>query len=201
MDASNDRPNIALLGVLGHGKTTMMNNLCGSIYAASAGQSSCTRHVQLAYTKRHGMRIIDTPGIESKVEPAVHLGAQKVAMEELPLSAVAVIFKTERTMYRSVENVMDFLGEENIDLIRVIGTHTDVVRNQEGYDEEGYRKALVDDLDLNPAHIFFTGKGDKPTLVEDFLHRTLLPSPKQLVIPPERLLCVAALAKAVRKFN
>jgi len=199
--ASNDKGNIALLGVLGHGKTSLINKLCGSAYAASAGQESCTRHVQLAYTKTHGMRIIDTPGIESRVEPAVHLAAQKVAMEELPLSAVVVVVKTERTMGRSVENVLDFLGDENLDLLRVVGTHTDVVRTQPGYDEEGYRRALVDDLGLNPAHIFFTGKGDQPSLVEDFLHNTLLHSPKQLVIAPERLLSVAALANAVRKFD
>merc|ERR1711972_903470 len=185
------RPNIALLGVLGHGKTSLINGLCGSVYPVSAGQQSCTRHPQLAYTKTHRMRIIDSPGIESKVEPAVHLGAQKVAMEELPLSAVVVVVKTERTMYRSVENVMDFLGDENIDLIRVIGTHTDVLRNEGGYNEAEYRQALVDDLGLPAGHIFFSGKGDPPRLVEDFLHRTLLPSPKQLAIPPERLLSVA----------
>jgi len=121
-------------------------------------------------------------------------------MEELPLSAVVVVVKTERTIYRPVENVMDFLGDENTDLIRVIGTHTDVLRKEEGFSEQ-YRNMMVEELGFSPQHIFFTGKGKNPNIIEDFLHRTVLPTPRQLVIPPERLLGVAALASAVRAFN
>eukprot|EP00957_Ditylum_brightwellii_P131800 10051174-Ditylum_brightwellii.AAC.1 len=144
--ASSSR-NIALVGKLGHGKTHLLNKLCGKHFPSHMGAKSCTRTLQFGCTKQHKMCVIDTPGFCASDDVAAHIAAQKAALEGVPLSGIYVVVKYARAdeIASMVNKVMDFVGDDDL---RIIITHADTVCDQEGYCVNDMKKSISDLLDI-----------------------------------------------------
>ena len=124
---------VAIFGEIGAGKSALLNKICGTRHASSSGAKSCTKVLEHGTCLKYDdLVVIGGPGFGSADEVAAHLAAQKMALELMPLSGVYCVVKGIRAspIARSVENVMDFLGSDDV---RVIITHADTARLEEGF--------------------------------------------------------------------
>ncbi|CAB9512922.1 expressed unknown protein [Seminavis robusta] len=176
----------------------MMNMLCGSRYPAGMGARSLTEHVQLAYMQ-NDLAVIDTPGFFSSTDVAGHVGAQKVALEELPVSGMFLVVKYGRAddIAELADTIMNVLG---CDDIRIAITHQDVAACQEGYDPEGLRRELSSTLDISEDKIFSFGETTPPAVVKAFIQRTLH-EPRCVKLNGVQMAKVAALGVGSRRMN
>lgn len=196
-------PVAVLVGTVGHGKTALLNKLCGTRFPSAASAESMTRCIQVGHSKTHRTTIIDTAGLESKDEPAKHLAIQKVALENEDLCAVCVVVKADRpdAMDGVVTTMMDAIGEANEDLIRIIVTHADVEREKPGFSEEASLKRLSDNLSVDVRNIMFVGMHDAHTALDDWLKGVLNPNPRKLQLEMSQLAGIAALSSAARSID
>lgn len=189
--------NVVLLGKVGHGKTTMMNKICGSRYPAGMGARSLTEHVQVANIQ--GLAVIDTPGFYSSTDVTGHVAAQKVALEGLPLSGVYLVVKYGRAddIAELANTIMDAVG---CDDVRIAITHEDVASNQAGFDPLELRRTLSSTLDIDEDKICSFGKNSPASVMTAFIRRTLH-QPRHFTMSREQQGMIAALGVGSRKMN
>lgn len=163
---------IALLGKIGHGKTFLVNKLCGESFSSNMMSMSCTREINLGATLKYGIEILDTPGFFSSDDSASHLLAQKQALESRNLSGIYLIVKIGRPdeMVETLNRLMDFAGD---DAIRVIVTHVDTIHAEEGFDPIDSKQRMSQMLDIEQKYISFVGKETNASDIEDFIQESL----------------------------
>lgn len=123
---------VALVGKVGHGKTMLLNKLTGKRFPSNMGARSCTRTLQFGYTPKNEILVVDTPGFYASEDIAAHIAAQKLALENRELSGIFVVVKYARAdeMAETTTNLMGFFGSDDL---RIIVTHDDVARVEQGY--------------------------------------------------------------------
>lgn len=90
-------PSVVIIGLIGTGKTTLLNKICDSKEKTKAGGFSVTRNIFLkgsAYGK--GFKIADTPGFGSDQEPLIHVYSIYSAIIEGPLNKILITIRFER---------------------------------------------------------------------------------------------------------
>lgn len=188
---------VAMIGKIGHGKTHLLNKITGQRFPSHMGSRSVTREVQYGYGKTSGVLAVDTPGFYASDNIASHIAAQKVALEEIPLSGIFVVAKYDRAdaIAESVNKIMWFTGTDDV---RLILSHGDTVENQEGYDPDGTKRRLKDLLGIE--HVLISGKNTPGRVVEAFITQTLH-EPTKFKITDAQMAMVASLCVASRKMN
>ena len=189
---------VAFLGKIGHGKTFLVNKLCGTDFASEMSAHSCTRQIQIARAQ-NGINIVDTPGFYSSIEILAHIEIQKLALETNELSGVYVIVKYGRTsdIAEPINKIMDFVGDDDL---RIIVTHSDTVETQEGFDLDGMKLSLSTLLDIDVSHIAIVGKMTSASEILDFILSTLH-HPKSFKISHKQIASIAGLCVGARQFN
>lgn len=105
----NSKNNIILFGSVGHGKTTLLNKLCGCNFKTGEACFSITREVQFYYTKKYNNIILDFPGINSSIDVVAHLKAQKNALSVIPLIMICFIVKYDSRYDALIKSVSQML--------------------------------------------------------------------------------------------
>mmetsp|Transcript_9809 Transcript_9809/g.13149 ORF Transcript_9809/g.13149 Transcript_9809/m.13149 type:complete len:463 (-) Transcript_9809:325-1713(-) len=190
---------IALLGKIGHGKTNILNKLCGAHFPSNIAAKSCTRSIQSGFSIKNGILIIDTPGFHSSEDIASHVAAQKYALEGTELSGLYIVVKFGRVdeIAENVGKIMDFIGDDDV---RLIITYADIASTQEGYSEEDSTGGISDLLDIPRQNIFITGKEHTQAALESFIVKTLH-EPRTYEVSKEQEVYVSSLSIAKRKFQ
>ena len=191
---------LVLVGKLGHGKTSIINKICGTNYLSQMGARSCTTCLQFGTTRKYGMRIVDTPGFYSSERITSHIAKQKFALESTTLSGVYIVVKFGRAdeMAETVNKAMDFVGDDDV---RIIITHADIVGEEAaGYQIGETKQRLSELLDVKECNITAVGRYTDGTEIEDFFHSTLH-SPKKFEVSKEQLAYVSTLCVGARQFN
>jgi len=191
-------PVVVLVGKLGHGKTYLLNKLCEARFPSAMGANSCTTAIQYAEMPNN-ITIVDTPGFYSSSDIAMHIAAQKVALEDTPLSGVYVVVKYGRAseIAEPINKIMNFIGSDDL---RVIVTHCDTVDQQSGYNPSELKNTLSDLLGISTIFIKIVGKNTSPSKVQNFIRRTLH-APKKFSISSEQVASVASLCVGARKIS
>lgn len=193
---------VALVGKVGHGKTCLLNKVTGSRLPSHAGAHSCTRTLQFGYTRLEKITVVDTPGFYASDDVAAHIAAQKLALEGTPLSAIYAIVKYARAddIAEILDKILSFVGEDNSDYVRVIITHCDLSREQEGYNQSEMQSLLSKNLDIPSNRIAFVGTDTTPEDIESFMLSTLQ-EPKAFTISDEQVATISSLCVGARRFN
>jgi GTP-binding protein EngB required for normal cell division len=194
----SDIQTIVLLGKVGHGKTTLINKICGSRYPAAMTARSLTQHIQYAMMAPN-VAVIDTPGFYSSTDVAGHVAALRVAMENRPLSGIYLVVKYGRAddIAEVANTIMDVIG---CDDIRIAITHEDVAANEEAFDRAELRRTLSATLDIDESKIFSFGKPTQASAVQAFIKRTLH-EPIPFKMSREQQAMVASLGTGSRMLN
>jgi len=183
MQSQSDTPMIVLFGKLGHGKTCLVNILCGSDFKSVMCLQSCTQTIQIAYTMTSGISIIDTLGFCSVQDIVHHITQQKLALKGTALSGIYVIvqFGCPGEMVDILGKVMDFAGDDDI---HIIITFTDVACQEPGYDGDGTKLRLLEQSDVDLCKITLVGKDMDHCMIESFIKSTLH-APKHFEVSKE----------------
>jgi len=191
-----DRPIVALLGKVGHGKTSLINKLCKSRFPSGMGAGSVTEHIQLAEADERFF-VVDTPGFYASEDITGHIAAQKVALESLKLSGVYIVVKYGRAddIAELVSNLMDVVGTEDV---RILITHEDIVEDQEGFDPNELKTRLAQSLGVPIKNVGSFGKHSPRENVMKFVESTMH-EPKSYELSEEQLGQVANLAVGSRR--
>ena len=190
---------VAFLGPLGHGKSRLLNKLCGTNHASSSAASSCTRTLEYGFNKEHGLFVIGTPGLGSSDNVAEHLAAQKLALEGTRLCGVYAIIKYESRadiIVQKVETLMDFLGSDDV---RVIITHADTADYDNGFDGDDLKRVVANNLDIQYQNVFLVGKETSKEEIANFIESSLH-EPREFEITATQLAIISSLS-GVRKYN
>lgn len=189
---------VALLGPLGHGKSALLNKLCGTRHASGAGAGSCTTSLEYGQNKDHNLFVIGTPGFGSKDDVAAHIAAQKLALEGVALCGVYAVVKCSRAndIENQVENLMDFLGSDDV---RIVITHADIWQDESGFSELELRSTVAKNLDIPVKHIILVGKSTPGNVIASFIAGTLH-DPKTFEITDIQTAAISSLS-GIRKFN
>ena len=181
--------NIVLFGKLGHGKTKILNKICATNFPSRAGLSSCTRTLQVGFTRQSRIACIDTPSLETDEDLKQHIAAQKVALDGCKLSGVYLVIKIERAgvMKKFVDFIKDFLRTADI---RLIVTFCDTL---EGCNISEMRIELSKKINVDVKNIFMSGKDTTADKLEDFIHKTLH-TPIKLRINENQVAMLASLS-------
>lgn len=190
--------NVVFLGKVGHGKTSMMNKICDSRFPAGMGARSLTDHIQHAMMNPE-TSVIDTPGFYSSTDVAGHVAAQKVAMEELPLSGIYLVVKYGRAddIAELANQIMDAIG---CDDVRLIITHEDVAAVEDAFDPLELRRTLSETLGIDEHKIGSFGKTTPASTARAFIQQTLH-QPRLFKMSRQQQAMVAALGVGSRKLN
>jgi len=119
--------NVILFGSVGHGKTTILNNVCGESYDTAESGFSCTRDVQCAYSLKGDMIIIDFPGLRSTKDTIKHLKKQKNALKVIPVKMICFVIKYDKRYDHLIDNLTQMLRifYSYKDNITIIVTHSE----------------------------------------------------------------------------
>ena len=85
--------NIVLFGSVGNGKTFLLNKLCGTDYLTADNGYSCTRNIQIDYSLKYDMPIIDFPGLNAVQDIMLHLRIQKTTLSHIPVRLICFVIK------------------------------------------------------------------------------------------------------------
>ena len=197
----NSRPAVALIGKLGHGKTRLLNKVCGTHHASLGGSKSVTRDVELGYSKKHEIALLGTPGLGQTEDVACHIAAQKLALEFTPLVGVFIVLKCGRDgdmIDDQINDIIDMVGEK---AVRIIVTHADVEATKEGYDEMDVKRSISRLADISVDLIKVIGAETQGEEIEDFIHSTLLPQPIEIKLDVSSVVRLAAASKQTRRLS
>lgn len=194
-----NRQIVALVGKVGHGKTSILNKLTGGHFPSNVGASTCTRHLQHGPSLQHGIEVVDTPGFCASEDIAAHIAAQKVALEGFPLSGIYVVVRYARAdeIGEMLTKIMNFIGSDDV---RIIVTHADVASAEEGYAPDELKKRLSDILGVKQQNIAIVGKHSSSQSVEAFVEGTLH-QPRSYSISEEQVSFISSLCLGTRKIN
>lgn len=189
---------VALIGKVGHGKSSMMNKVCGTRFPVGMGAKSVTAHVQDGWVNDK-LAVIDTPGFFSSTDVAGHVAAQKVALEGVPLSGIFLVVKYGRAdeIAELANTIMNLIG---CDDIRIAITHEDVAACQPGFDALELRRTLSMTLDIPEKQIFSFGKATAKASVVSFITSNLH-EPLNFKLSGAQVGQAAALGVGSRKLN
>ncbi|KAL7560509.1 hypothetical protein ACA910_020622 [Epithemia clementina (nom. ined.)] len=190
---------VTFLGPLGHGKSRLLNKVCGTNHASNSAASSCTRTLEFGLNKKYNLFVIGTPGFGSSENVAEHLAAQKLSLEGTKLSGVYAVIKYDcrsDNVAQKVEVIMDFLGSDDL---RVIVTHVDTANFQDGFDTGAFISSIANNVDIPPEHICVVGKETDGNEIAAFIDSTLH-EPREFEITPTQLASVSWLS-GIRKYN
>jgi len=192
---------VALIGKLGHGKTRLLNKVCGTHHVSQGGCRSATRDVELGYSKQHKIALLGTPGLGPTEEVARHLAAQKLALEFTPLSGIYIVLKCARDgdmIDDQINDIIDMVGEDGV---RIIVTHSDVESSKEGFDVMDVKRSVSRLADISVDLIKVIGVETSGAEIEDFIHSTLLPQPVGIKLDSESVVKLAARSKQSRRIS
>jgi hypothetical protein len=192
---------VALIGKLGHGKTRVLNKVCGTHHASKGGCKSITQTVELGISKRHGIAFLGTPGLAPTENVAHHVAAQKFALEFTPLSGVYLVIKCGRDgdmVDDQVNDIIDMVGEE---MIRIIITHADVEAKKEGFDADDVMRSVSRLAGIGADHIIVVGLDTNPEDIDDFVQSTLLPNPRKIKLQAEEVVKLAVRSQQSRRLS
>jgi len=85
--------NIVLFGSVGNGKTFLLNKACGTDYLTADNGYSCTRKIQIDYSLKYDMPIIDFPGLNAVQDIMLHLRIQKTTLSHIPVRLICFVIK------------------------------------------------------------------------------------------------------------
>ena len=189
---------VVLIGKVGHGKSSMLNKVCGARVPIGMGAKSVTEHIQLGWLNDR-LAVIDTPGFFSSTHVAGHVAAQKVALEGVPLSGIFLVVKYGRAddIAELANTIMDVIG---CDDIRIAITHEDVAASQTGFDSMELRRTLSSTLDIAEEKIYSFGKTTESSSVKSFITANLH-APLNLKLSGVQVGQAAALGVGSRKLN
>lgn len=192
---------VALLGKLGHGKTRILNAVCGTYHASRGGTKSVTRTIELGISKRHGICFLGTPGLGPTEDVAQHIGAQKLALEFSPLSGVYLVIKCGRDADMIDEQIFDIIDMVGEEMIRIIVTHSDVEAQKEGYNEVELKHSIGHLAGIDVKNIIIVGLETNPQEIDDFVNETTLSQPKEIKLDPEEISKLAIRSHASRNLT
>jgi small GTP-binding protein len=191
---------VVLLGKVGHGKTTLLNKLCGTHFATTASATACTGTLQVAYTRQDGIAVVDSPGYASSQDVSSHITAQVLALEDTPISGIYLVAKFGRTdeITESVTQMMDYCCAD--DDVRIIVTHCDVAINMVGCNLGETKEYLSELTDVPLCNIAMTGTHTDSEDLESFL-RSTVHVPRLFLVHPEQAPLISSLAEYAQKFQ
>lgn len=85
--------NIVLFGSVGNGKTFLLNKICGADYLTADNGYSCTRNIQIDFSLKYDMPIIDFPGLNAVQDIMLHLRIQKTTLSHIPVRLICFVIK------------------------------------------------------------------------------------------------------------
>jgi GTP-binding protein EngB required for normal cell division len=191
---------VVFLGKLGHGKTHLLNKLCGTSFTSIMCAESCTRQNQVASTLRYGIKIIDTPGFGSSDDTDTHIREQRAAIEGERISGIYTVVKysSPSEMAANLNHLMNFAG---VDDVRVIVTHVDIGADQnDKFDGKAVIAEISSQQDIEETHIFLSGKATTGSEIEEFLWSTLH-KPRKFKLETEQVAYASSLTVGARQFN
>lgn len=162
-------PTIVLLGKVGHGKTRVLNELCGTSFDCSMAESSSTTDLQSGRSLTHDIKVVDTPGFCSSNHTSKNTACQKRALESGPLAGVFLVVKFERgaDMAATVSTMMNFVGDSDV---RIIITFVDGISCA---DREDAIIELSSLLELNPNLVLTACLQTDASDIEDHIKKSL----------------------------
>eukprot|EP00940_MAST-03C_sp_MAST-3C-sp2_P000116 g116.t1 len=204
MSSSADK-DIAFIGFIGAGKTTLMNALCGTKHPTFTAADSCTMTLQYGVTWNRKITIVDTPGFGSDRDVAKHIAGIKVALEKTKLRGIYIFVRATKAaeMKRKLNRIMDCFDRKMEPDMRVIITCCDQIGG-DGVDpakaRAEYRDRISQDMGIQKRHIFCTGKGPAfpAASVETFIEQTLTTTGKDYTISKEVVISMSTLGGAPR---
>ena len=102
--------NIIMFGLVGHGKTTLLNKACGVEYETAESGFSCTRDAQFAYSINKNMIIIDFPGLNSTQDTVKHLKLQKNILKVIPVRMICFVIKYDKRYDHLINDLSQMLA-------------------------------------------------------------------------------------------
>ena len=199
--APNTDTVVALIGRLGHGKSQLVNKVCGTHHVSTGGCRSATRDVEYGYSKKHKITLFGTPGLGPTEEVAKHIAAQKLALEYTPLSAIYIVVKCGRDGDMICDQICDIIDMVGEAAVRIIVTHADVEATKTGYDEEDVKQSVSRLADIPTNLIKVVGKDTSGAEIEDFIYSTLLPTPVSIKLDLQGAVRLAASSKQSRRLS
>jgi predicted GTPase len=105
-EGPNKSVECAIMGSCGNGKTSLINNICGTNFKVGEALLSITRNIEQSPVLDYGSDFIiyDTPGINSTVETPLHATLLRAVLTYHPLN---VIFVQARYGSRAIDFIMD----------------------------------------------------------------------------------------------
>lgn len=159
----NSENNVILFGLVGHGKTTILNNVCGTSFETSESGFSCTRDVQSGFSLKGDMIVIDFPGLHSTKDTIKHLKKQKKTLKVIPVKMICFVIKYDKRYDHLIDHLTQMLKifYEYKDNITVIITHSEECKfvNKEEI------KKIFKNPNFGINNIIFTTK-NKPTSLD-----------------------------------
>ena len=119
--------NVIMFGLVGHGKTTLLNKACGEKFDTAESGFSCTRNIQWSTSIRGNMVIIDFPGLNSTKDTINHLKIQKNTLKVIPVRMICFVIKYDKRYDYLIEHLSKMLSifYNYKDNITVIITHSE----------------------------------------------------------------------------
>jgi len=154
--------NVVIFGLVGHGKTTLLNKACGTSYKTAESGYSCTTDIQYSYSVKGDMAIIDFPGINSTKDTIKHLTIQRSALTIIPVRMICFVVKYDKRYDHLIMNISKMLSIfcNYKDNITIVVTHSE---NCSLTDKENLKAIFKKNFSI--SNVIFTTK-DKTSCIE-----------------------------------
>jgi len=121
------KDNIILFGSVGHGKTTILNKICGTNGETAESGFSCTKDIQYGFSLDGDMLLIDFPGLRSTTDIIGHLKKQKNTLKVIPARMICFIIKYDKRYDHLIDSLSQMLKifYEYRNNITVLVTHSE----------------------------------------------------------------------------
>jgi 50S ribosome-binding GTPase len=173
-------PAVALIGLIGHGKTYLLNKLTGKSFLSEAGHGRCTLKLQGARSIDKSLLILDTTGLNVSPGHLVNdIVAIKYTLEDMKLAGIYIVVKYDGGVDRVANVVAAIATHLDVEDVRIIITHYDVFEEGHYAVFETMKNRLHDIVGVRKRNILVTGRDDSYTLVQKFISATLY-KPKEI---------------------